>query len=425
LSFGWRRANLGSALLALFAAGGLSAQATAGAPPGSELTISLLTMGPGAEVWERFGHNAILVEDRKLGTSRAYNYGMFSFRQANFLLRFVQGRMNYWMAGFDAKPDIARYYRAQRSVWSQELNLTPAQRLKLRDFLLWNEQPENAFYRYDYYRDNCSTRVRDALDSVLGGAIRAQTELVPAGTTFRFHTQRLTANDVPIYTGILIATGRGADQPISAWEEMFLPFKLREHLRIVRVPDGKGGEVPLVKEEHTLYESDAYPVPDAPPPWVRRYLLAGVLVGSGLLVSGVAGRRWGWARSVFGIAGTTWVLVAGVSGAILAWLWAFSDHVIATRNENVLQFNLFAFALLWVLVPAMRGRPWAVRPARALVLAMALASVAGLVAKLLPGWIQVNGEILALTVPINLGLAAGLLVLLSRSSPTPSSRRTA
>src|SRR5690606_31665962 len=126
------------------------------AEPGSELTISVLTMGVGAEVWERFGHNAIVVEDRAQGTSLAYNYGMFSFTQENFVLRFVQGRMTYWMEGFDTERDLARYVRRKRSVWQQELDLTPAERVAMRDALAWNAREENRYYKYDYYLDNCS-----------------------------------------------------------------------------------------------------------------------------------------------------------------------------------------------------------------------------------------------------------------------------
>src|SRR6185369_8045626 len=78
-------------------------------PPGSELTISLMTMGIGERVWERFGHNAILVEDRARGTAQAYNYGMFDFRQKNFLLNFIKGRMWYWMQGFGLAPTLDIY----------------------------------------------------------------------------------------------------------------------------------------------------------------------------------------------------------------------------------------------------------------------------------------------------------------------------
>src|SRR5205823_7278461 len=128
--------------------------------------------------------------------------------------------MLYWMGGFDLQSTIDQYREANRPVWAQELNLTPAQRSSLAQFIEWNERPENRFYHYDYYRDNCSTRVRDALDRVLGGAIKSQTSTLPTGATYRFHTQRLTANDPLIFTGLLVALGHYVDRPISAWEEM-------------------------------------------------------------------------------------------------------------------------------------------------------------------------------------------------------------
>ena len=205
--------------------------AAAVAVPGSNLRISILTMGPGADVWERFGHNAIVVEDQADGSRVDYNYGMFSFRQENFVLRFIQGRMNYWMADEGANHMIANYMAAGRWVREQELNLTPTQRVEVRDFLQWNVRPENRFYRYDYFLDNCSTRVRDVIDSVLGGALHAQTG-GPASGTFRFHTQRLVDNSLPLYTGLLIALGSRVDRPQTQWEEMFLPFKLHEYLGV-------------------------------------------------------------------------------------------------------------------------------------------------------------------------------------------------
>src|SRR4029453_13964476 len=100
------------------------------------------------------------------------------------------------------------------SVCVKRLNLPPPARLQLREFLRWNAEPEHRFYHYDYYRDNCSTRVRDALDRVLGGVLHAQTDTVATGTTYRFHTQRLTANDALINTGLLVALGPGVDRPI-------------------------------------------------------------------------------------------------------------------------------------------------------------------------------------------------------------------
>src|SRR6185312_13549245 len=142
--------------------------------PGANLDVALVTFGPGEEIWERFGHNAILIRDRTTATQRLYNYGMFDFAQKNFFLNFARGRMLYRIAVDDPADEFPQYREEGRWIVEQDLNLTPAQRAKLRDYLDWNARPENAQYRYDYFTANCATRVRDALDAALGGAIHAQ-----------------------------------------------------------------------------------------------------------------------------------------------------------------------------------------------------------------------------------------------------------
>ena len=387
--------------------------------PGSELRVYLLTMGPGERVWERFGHNAIWIRDPASQPDTAYNYGLFDFQQENFLLRFIRGQMWYWMAGFPAEAYVRTYVRDNRSVWIQELNLPPAARLQLREFLRWNEQPEHRFYHYDYYRDNCSTRVRDALDRVLGGAIKAQTAGLPTGTTYRFHTQRLTANDPPVSTGLLLALGPGVDRPISAWEEMFLPLALREHARRVVLPGPNGTTVPLVAGERTLFESTAPEPPAAPPSWLPWYAAVGAVVGGlAVLLGAAAGdteRRW--ARIGLGLFSGLWGLLGGLGGVVLAVLWAFTDHVMAYRNENLFQLNPLLIALA-ILVPlGLRGHR-AGRWARAVALSLFVLSLTGFVLQALPGLDQVNGPIIALLLPIHLGVAAGLW-LASRPGPAP------
>ncbi|MGH7702794.1 MAG: DUF4105 domain-containing protein [Gemmatimonadales bacterium] len=387
--------------------------------PGAELTVLLMTMGPGERVWERFGHNAIWVQDRLRGTSLAYNFGLFSFQQENFALRFLQGRMRYWMEGFDALPYAETYVRDRRSVWVQELELPPQARLALRDFLEWNQRPENRFYRYEYYRDNCSTRVRDVLDRALGGRIRRQTETVMTGTTYRFHTSRLTAADPPVATGLLLLVGPDADRELSAWEEGFVPEKLRQHLRLVTVPGPDGRPVPLVKAERALSAADAFPVPGSPPDWLPAFLMGGIVIGGAIALSGQLGPRQLWARMSFvGLAGV-WTLLTGIVGLVLTGLWTLTDHTIAYWNQNLFQANLFALGLLFLAGPLARGAAWARRPARGLAVLVAALSVAGLLAKLLPVMPQGNGPIIALMLPANLGLAWGTWqVALPRTRPS-------
>jgi hypothetical protein len=410
------RRTAGPAIAAMLVAGGAApALGQGGAPtPGSELTISLMTMGVGPRVWERFGHNAIVVEDRLRGTAKAYNSGLFDFRQEDFLLRFVQGRMWYWMQGFDATATVESYVRANRSVWMQELELTPAERRALADFLEWNERPENRFYRYDYYRDNCSTRVRDALDRVLHGRIRAQTDTIRTGTTSRWHTARLTASDLPLYTALQLALGQPADRQLTAWDEMFIPLELRDWARKVTVVGEDGRIRPLVRSERLLFLSTGPQPPARPPRRFLGYLLAGVVLGGALvLLARGASRplsRPGAVRGFSWLAGG-WALIIGVAGGLLAFLWGFTDHAVASRNENVLQANLLLLPLA-VLAPRLaRGKPEARGPAVALALMVAALSVLGVLLKALPGFYQANAEVLALAVPVNLGLALSLWLL--------------
>ncbi len=142
--------------------------------PAANLEISLMTYGPGDIYWERFGHDALEVRDTVSGESVAFNYGVFDFDQKGFLLNFARGIMAYRMDAENTQSDIDFYAGEGRYVRRQRLALDDAQKERLRRFLLWNIRPENAGYHYDYYVDNCTTRVRDALDDALDGAVSDQ-----------------------------------------------------------------------------------------------------------------------------------------------------------------------------------------------------------------------------------------------------------
>ena len=235
------------------------------AEPGSDLTIYLMTMGHGNQVWERFGHNAIRVVDATNGTDSVYNWGTFDFRQPHFLQRFMTGNTLYWMQGDDISETLATYRYLNRSVWVQELDLTPAERLAVRAFITWNARPENRYYRYDYYLDNCSTRVRDVIDRVIRGQLKQAMEARLTNTTYRFHTQLALQFDGAVALGTNIGLGEVADRRISEWEESFLPARLQEHVRRVQVRAADGSIRPLVKSEHQLFAANRPPEAAAPP----------------------------------------------------------------------------------------------------------------------------------------------------------------
>ena len=371
-----------------------------GAPPGSELTVTLLTYEPGGRVWERFGHNALWIHNALTGADDHYDYGRFSFERPHFVLRFLQGRMWYSMGYESNVPGmIEAYSRQGRKIWAQELELTPAQRLALREFLEWNWKPENREYFYDYYRDNCSTRIRDAIDRVIGGAIRRYAER-PSSMTWRDETRRLNENNAALYTGLLLALGQRVDVTMSRWEQMFLPGRLREHLDSVMLAGTTGALHPLVKSERLLNEGGRWPVPDQPTSWILRYAIVGLLLGG--LLTAVAATR------AFLPLATLWALLVGLGGALLTYLWGFSYHAAAYRNENLLLVNLLSLVLAVVLPSAVRGRSWAVVPARRLALVSVGLGVLALLLKPLPWFFQHNLEVIAFVLPIHAGLWLGL-----------------
>jgi hypothetical protein len=235
---------------------------------GSAFRIALVTAAPGAVYWQRFGHNALLVENTVTGDARLYNFGIFDFEQKNFLLNFVRGRMIYRLAAFAPDDDLANYASEGRSVWIQELNLSPEQRHAVAEMLGQNALPEHAEYRYDYFAQNCSTRVRDVLDTVLEGRLKETMSARARGETDRSLAMAYARPEPWLAIGIDLGLGPAADRKLSFWDEMFLPLRLRELLRDMRVTDAQGIARPLVTREWTAYDGRLDDQVPAQPRWL-------------------------------------------------------------------------------------------------------------------------------------------------------------
>lgn len=372
--------------------------------PGSNLTIYLLTFGMGDEVWERFGHNAIWIKDRTRGTDTTYNWGMFDFNQPGFLRRFLTGDTRYWMEGIDLDVMLRYYKQNNRSILAQELNLTPAQRLSLQQYVQLNERPENKFYRYDYYRDNCSTRLRDALDHAVGGQLQTSTVTRLTSGSYRSHTLRLLGSDIPMYSGANLALGHPADKRLSIWEEMFLPVRMASDLRTVRLTDSTGAQVPFVRSEMALFTAGRSPEPSAPPNYFPWFVALGILIAAGM-IGLVRGAEGGSRLALFFAMAmaTLWSLIAGACGVALVIAWSFTRHYFMSRNENLLHLDPLSLGLVFLIPLALYGRRGV---SKALKLAgfVAALSLFGFVLQGLPFFSQKNGEIIALALPINLAV---------------------
>lgn len=397
---------LAALLLLATLAGTARAQAPAEpAAPG----ISLLTFAPGATYWQRFGHNALLVEPRDGQPSAVYNFGIFDFFQKDFFLNFARGRMLYRLAPISVPDTLAEYAAEGRWVIRQDLALDDVQARALAAALADNALPGNAEYRYDYFRSNCSTRVRDALDRALGGQLQTQLQHPAAGTpSFRSEATRLMSPIPPLAVGMDALMGPAGDRPLSLWEQAFVPEVLMQAARKVRI-DGR----PLVaREGYWLPPAGGPEAPASAPRFVLPFALAGLALAA-FLLPGLSRPR-----GAFGLASRTLAatlsLLAGLGGLVLLAAWTLTEHWAIAGNFNLLLFS----PLSLLLIPALLRRSRPGRAGRSIALLITAGAVLALALQLLPG-AQAQLPWILFWLPVHLAITAGLH---RRSAVTDPSR---
>ncbi|MFY2765385.1 DUF4105 domain-containing protein [Arenimonas sp. MALMAid1274] len=361
------------------------------APPAPR--IGVVTMEPGEIFFERFGHNAIVVQDPATGREIAYNFGYFDLDEPGFVPNFIRGRMQYLLVALPLQQDLARYAELGRGVGVQWLDLEPARATALARALAENARPENARYTYDYYTSNCSTKVRDALDEALGGRLKPQLTGRSQGNTYRSESVRLAAPAPWMAIGFHLGLGAYADRPLSRWDESFIPMRLRDALREARGEDGR----PLVASEETLLPHRVGQPPDEAP----RLRVPALFAGLALAALALFARRRA-PRALAAAALGFWTL-AGLLGTVMLLIWTASAHVAGYANENLLLLSPLCLALLpggWALLrgrqpgPRFRWLLWAV---------VGCAAVAGFL-KFLPFRPQENVEWVLLLLPLHWAL---------------------
>jgi len=359
--------------------------------------IGVVTMAPGGIFFERFGHNAVLVQDDAAGTATSYNFGYFDMDESGFFGNFVRGRMQYWLVALPLDDDLARYAQTGRGVGVQWLDLTPEAATSLAASLALNARPENAQYRYDYFTSNCSTKVRDAIDQALGGALQPQLAGRSQGNTYRSESVRLASPAPWMAVGFHLGLGSYADRPLSRWDESFIPMRLREALREVKLPDGR----PLVASEQTLLPHRVAPAPtEAPRPRTGAFFVGLALAALVLWAARRAPRTLAAGALAF------WTL-AGLAGTVMALIWVATEHVAGHANENLLLLSPLCLFLLPGGWAKLRGREPS-RRFRGLLWAVAgSAAVAGFL-RFLPFLPQENVEWVLLLLPLHWALLRSL-----------------
>lgn len=375
--------------------------------------LRVLTFGPGDQTFAKFGHDAIWVHDPRQPPERrdlVFNYGTFRFDSPWLIMDFLKGKLSYWLSASSLRGTLAAYRAANRSVRAQLLDVTPEQARSITAFLHENVKPENAYYRYDYYRDNCATRIRDLLDRQLGNAL-AKASRGPAALTYREHTRRLTVDSPLLFFGLDLAMGPLIDRPVTEWEEMFLPGRVEAKLAQATTERG----TPLVKETRTLFEANRAPLPETPPGFRWGWLGLGLTLGAGCYALGRSNHR-GARVALAAAVGATGALT-GILGVLLSILWFFTDHDVTYYNQNLLSCPLWALALPFLAVDLARERPRRSGALFRLVAASVLTATLALLLRLLVPGNQDTTTALSLFVPLWLGVGGAVWERCGRRVP--------
>ncbi len=374
------------------------------------IRVALITFGPGDEIASWFGHSAVLVEDREHGQQRVYNYGMFSFGP-DLLPKFLMGRLEFWVGEASLTGTLRQYRAMNRSIRIQELNLPPELRERMARALADNARPENRYYLYHHYDDNCATRIRDLVDEVLDGRLREVAE-APGRMTLRDHTRRHSQHNPFINFVLMLLMNSEIDRPITVWDEMFLPEEMERVIADLTYEGPDGEEMPLVRRSTIYFEArDRQPVPTSPS-LVAPYTFAiGLLFGgAGMLLARRHARTGGRkARAGFGLYNSLIGIMVGLPAVLLFLMWTITEHTVTYRNENLLLANPVTFLALPLGIAVAAGSSRAARWLCRCWLLLVAGSFLAVILKILPWFTQDNWMVIAMLLPMNLGMAASWL----------------
>ena len=305
-----------------------------------KVRISLLTCAPGSEIYALFGHSAIRYENPDQQQDWVFNYGMFSFKDPNFVMRFVKGETDYQLGVMPFAYFEAEYAMRGSSVYQQVLNLTNEEKECLIRLLEENYRPANRVYRYNYFYDNCTTRARDKIEeSIQGKVVYPENE---AEVSFRNILHEFMQDSHWSEFGIDLCLGSEADQPIEERKQMFAPFYMLEAARGAMIHRGDT-VVPLVLEESKIVDAVLEDEPAFPlSPMTCSVLL--LLITMAIVVWDIRKGRscWVWSALLF--------FLQGIGGCIIAFLFFFSLHPTVGSNWLLILFNPLPLLYLPVLI---------------------------------------------------------------------------
>ncbi|MCF6168402.1 DUF4105 domain-containing protein [Lutibacter sp.] len=296
-------------------------------------TVSVITCGPGNELYTAFGHSAFRVYDPVLGIDKVYNYGTFDFNAPNFYLNFAKGKLIYQLSTSSFNRFIRIYKYENRWVKAQVLNLTITDVQKVYAFLENNAKPKNKYYRYDFFYNNCATKIEDIIQQVLKNNVTFSYNYIKTNKTHRDLIADYTHNFKWAKFGIDLALGSVIDKKATKKDYNFLPDYIFKTFKNAIITNENNQDKPLVKRTSTVISSKKTKTT------YSLFSPFNVLLLLSLLIVFVTYRNYKSKRRTKFI---DFVLYfsTGIIGVIVLLLWFATSHTATYKNLNF----LWAFA---------------------------------------------------------------------------------
>jgi len=303
--------------------------------------ISVLTIGPGTSLNDSFGHSGFRIQDEAKGFDLVFNYGVYDFEAPNFVLKFAQGKLNY-LIGLNRFDDFYNAYTEQnRTIKQQTLNLSQVEKQKIFDFLIENYEPENRRYLYDFFFDNCATKIKDVANITCNNTIQFNVPEDYEEATFRTLIQENLNPNSWGSLGIDLALGAVIDQIATPEQHMFLPKNIYSFFE--NATKGNDDKVPLVKESSTLYSAKTQ---NSYSNFITSPLFIFGLIGLLIIYITYKDQKQQKRTKALDIVIFT---ITGFAGVIILLLWFATDHEATHNNYNLLWANPLNLVVLFQL----------------------------------------------------------------------------
>lgn len=304
-----------------------------------EISVYLITCGPGKETYSHYGHSALRVINSETKTDVVYNWGVFDFATPNFAWKFAKGRLEYKLDADSFNRFLQVYFYEQRWVKAQKINLEPAEIEQLMVLIAENLKPENKYYRYDFFYDDCSTRIRDLLEKSIGENLKyPPVEKKKKIPSFRQKVGEYQESYPWLDFGIDLIMGSPGNKKASFRDVMFLPIDMMKGLSQTQV-NRNGRLIPLLQNPEMVLD---FETPADRPGFLSTPIFAFslLLIAIILLTALVKKRRA--ARIIDIILFTAFSLLA----VLMIFFNFFTDHQQMKWNLNIIWLSPFIFLCL-------------------------------------------------------------------------------